>query len=61
MTGIPEELITNGASEFMGRHTEFFKQAHRNCALMRGGERIKIMLQSMRLVCSPNDGNKGLP
>ena len=27
--GIPKELITDGASEFMGGHHEFFKQAHR--------------------------------
>ena len=27
--GIPERLITDGATEFTGRHTEFVKEAHR--------------------------------
>jgi DNA-binding transcriptional regulator PaaX len=27
--GIPERLVTDGATEFTGRHTEFVKEAHR--------------------------------
>jgi hypothetical protein len=26
--GIPDELITDGATEFTGKHTEFVKQCH---------------------------------
>jgi hypothetical protein len=26
--GIPESLVTNGATEFIGEHTEFVKEAH---------------------------------
>ena len=26
--GIPESLLTDSASEFMGRHTKFIKEAH---------------------------------
>jgi hypothetical protein len=27
--GIPDELVTDGATEFTGKHTEFVKQCHR--------------------------------
>jgi DNA-binding transcriptional regulator PaaX len=39
--GIPERLITDGVTEFTGRHTEFIKEARR----------VHIMLQTTEQGC----------
>ena len=32
--GIPKRLITDGATEFTGKHTEFIKEAYQMCILL---------------------------
>jgi serine phosphatase RsbU (regulator of sigma subunit) len=36
--GIPERLVTDGATEFTGRHTEFVKEARRMRILLHTTE-----------------------
>jgi hypothetical protein len=36
--GIPEQLITNGATEFTGRHTEFIRETRRMCIMLHTTE-----------------------
>jgi hypothetical protein len=36
--GIPERLVTDGATEFTGRHTELMKEARRMCIMLHTTE-----------------------
>ena len=50
--GIPERLITDGATEFTGRHTEFVKEARRMRIMLHTTSRdvrTRIMQPNVRL------------
>jgi hypothetical protein len=59
--GIPEQLVTGGATEFTGRHTEFVKEAWRMRIMLhtteKRGKRTKITRLSARLDSLQSDGS----
>ena len=57
--GIPEQLITDGATEFTGRHTEFVKEARRMRILLHTTEQGRKNAAEREMVEITNDKEKG--